>query len=143
MKFLEGFSDIPFEEIIDLYASVGWDAYGQAPERLKKAFENSTYSLFCYEGSNLVGLARSISDDAYVHFLKDLIVKPSAQRKGYGTHLIQKCHERFSHVRIHVLLTEDTERQKEFYKTVGYHNVAELKSPKLNAFLKTDEIALE
>jgi GNAT superfamily N-acetyltransferase len=41
----------------------------------------------------LVGIARTLSDFAYVGYLADLAVRASHQRQGIGTALIQKTRE--------------------------------------------------
>ena len=46
------------EEILSMYASVGWAAYTDQPEVLKKGFENSLLTLAAYEGSQLLGISR-------------------------------------------------------------------------------------
>ena len=43
-------------EILPLYESVGWTAYTDQPEVLRKGFENSLLTLAAYEGDQLLGI---------------------------------------------------------------------------------------
>ena len=44
------------DEILHLYDSVGWKAYTDHPEVLRKGFGNSLLILGAYEGEELLGL---------------------------------------------------------------------------------------
>lgn len=41
-------------EILGLYGSVGWTAYTEQPEVLRKGFEKSMLTLAAYEGEQLL-----------------------------------------------------------------------------------------
>ena len=142
-KFIHKLDEISFEKIINLYKQVGWSAYTNDPSMLKKALTNSTYLVILTEDSQLIGLARSISDDVSIHYLQDIIVSPQYQGKGFGKQLLEKCLERFSHVRTHMILTDNEERQKKFYQSLGYKNTSELKEVKLNAYVRMSGIELK
>ena len=49
-------------EILSLYASVGWTAYTDQPEVLRKGFENSMLTLAAYESNQLLGIIRVVGD---------------------------------------------------------------------------------
>lgn len=49
-------------EILRLYQSVGWTAYTDHPEVLRKGFENSMLILAAYEGDQLCGVIRTVGD---------------------------------------------------------------------------------
>ena len=69
-------------EILRLYASVGWTAYTDHPEVLKKGFENSLLTLAAYEGDQLLGIIRAVGDGHTIVFVQDILVFPEQQRKG-------------------------------------------------------------
>jgi ribosomal protein S18 acetylase RimI-like enzyme len=130
---------------VDLYNSVGWLAYttGEAKPKLKDAIRNSTYVVTAWNGGTLVGLARCLSDDVAICYLQDILIHPEYQRLGIGRMLLADCLERFAHVRMQVLMTDDEERQKMFYESMGYRNTKELKGITLNAFVKMPGMDLE
>ena len=84
------------------------------------AYENSLCILGAYEEKSLVGIIRAIGDGASVLLIQDIIVHPLYQRKGIGTKLIKAMLERYSHVYQIQLMTDDTEKTKAFYKSVGF-----------------------
>jgi GNAT superfamily N-acetyltransferase len=137
--------DVPFEPLLALYEAVGWLAYtsDQGRQDLQKAVHNATYVVSAWRGDQLIGLARTLSDDVSVFYLQDLLVHPDFQRQGIGKQLMEKCLERFRHVRMHVLVTDDEARQHQFYASMGYKNTANLHKTKLNAFVRLKGVDLE
>lgn len=114
------------KEILALYASVGWTAYTDHPETLKRGFEKSLLTLAAYEGDALLGLIRLVGDGETVIFIQDLLVCPEHQRRGVGTALVKAVLNRFSHVRQIELATDDTEKTKAFYRSCGFLPMKEI-----------------
>ena len=112
------------EEILPLYASVGWTAYTDAPNVLHRGFERSLLTLAAYEGETLVGLARAVGDGETVVLMQDLLVFPQYQRRGIGTALMRAMMERFANVRQFQLLTDDTEKTLAFYRSLGLRELS-------------------
>lgn len=77
------------EEILPLYTSVGWTAYTDAPDVLRRGFAKSLLTLAAYEGKTLVGLVRAVGDGETVVLVQDLLVLPQHQRLGIGTALMR------------------------------------------------------
>lgn len=78
------------EDFALLYKSTGWDI-DDAKEKdfLFNAINNSWYTISAYDGDNLIGFGRVISD-GYLHaFIADLIVSPNYQGKGIGKNILQ------------------------------------------------------
>lgn len=76
-------------EILRLYTSVGWTAYTDQPEVLRKGFEGSMLTLAAYEGDQLLGIIRTVGDGHTIVFVQDILVFPEHQRKGFGSALLQ------------------------------------------------------
>lgn len=113
-------------QILELYSSVGWSAYTDHPDVLRKGFEKSLLTLAAYEGDNLLGLIRTVGDGETVIFIQDLLVYPEHQRRGVGTALVNAVLNRFSHVRQIELATDDTEKTKAFYRSCGFLPMKEI-----------------
>jgi GNAT superfamily N-acetyltransferase len=143
IKIREG-AAIEYEQLLDLYDSVGWLAYTSEERRgeLEKAIQNSTYVVSAWDGKRLVGLARGLSDDVSIFYLQDVLVHPVYQRQGIGRRLLQECLRRFSHVRTKVLLTDDEGKQHEFYESMGYRNTRTLMLVRLNAYVQIEGLEL-
>ena len=112
------------EDILPLYTSVGWTAYTDAPDALRRGFEKSLLTLAAYEGKTLVGLARAVGDGETIVLMQDLLVFPQYQRRGIGTALMRAMMERFANVRQFQLLTDDTEKTLAFYRSLGLHELS-------------------
>ena len=129
--------ELPADQLLALYESVGWSAYTnevRGPE-LQDAIRNSTYVVSAWSGGTLVGLTRGLSDDSSIFYLQDILVNSKFQRKGIGKQLMNNCLERFSHVRSRVLLTDDEEKQRQFYESFGFKNIRDLSKFQVNTFV--------
>lgn len=137
-------SEIPVAELIGLYDSVGWKAYTVSERRpdLPRALRNSTYVVSAWYDGRLIGLARALSDDVSVFYLQDLLVLPGYQGQGIGTRLLRNCLERYDHVRLYVLLTEDDERARRFYESFGFRDIRDVTETPINAFVRVHGVQL-
>lgn len=77
------------DEILRLYAAVGWTAYTENRTALRQGFEHSLLVLAAYENGELIGVIRVVGDGYTVVFLQDLLVLPEKQRQGVGTALMR------------------------------------------------------
>ena len=114
------------EEILRLYASVGWTAYTEQPEALRRGFDSSLLTLAAYEGSELLGLIRVVGDGQTIVFVQDLLVFPEYQRKGIGSALLRAVLKRYENVRQIMLATDDTPKTKAFYRSMGFRELSEI-----------------
>ena len=121
------------EEIMNLYAAVGWTAYTDHPAALREGFERSLLTLAAYEGNDLLGIIRTVGDGATIVLIQDLLVWPEQQRKGVGTALIRAVLERFSGVRQIELVTDNDPGVLAFYRSLGF---AELQQLGCRGFMK-------
>jgi ribosomal protein S18 acetylase RimI-like enzyme len=137
--------ELSVEQMLALYDSVGWAAYTNEQNRAKlgTAVQNSTYVVSAWDGDNLVGLARGLSDDVSIFYLQDILVRPEFQGMGIGRELLKNCLERFSHVRTKMLLTDNQEKQLRFYESLGFKNTRHLSKVVMNAFVQMKGVRLE
>ncbi len=114
------------EEIAGLYTDVSWKAYTDDLEALQKGYENSLFILAAYEGSELLGIIRVVGDGATIIFVQDILVYKKYQRQGVGKALLQAVLGRFNKVRQIELVTDNTEKTKAFYRSVGFAELSEI-----------------
>lgn len=114
------------EEILALYESVGWTAYTENPAALRLGFSHSLLTLAAYEGDRLLGLIRTVGDGHTIVFIQDILVHPTAQRKGIGTALVKAVLDRFPLVRQVELTTDNTAKTLAFYRSLGFSPMEEL-----------------
>lgn len=113
-------------EILELYSSVGWTAYTDHPDSLRRGFENSLVILGVYTENDLVGILRAVGDGETIVFIQDILVHPDYQRRGLGTALLKEALSRYSHVRQIQLATDNTEKTKAFYRSCGFRELSEI-----------------
>ena len=123
MLKLQEYNTYVEQEILALYNSVRWTNYTSQPQILEIAYKNSLYILAAYVDSKLVGIIRAVGDGSSIVFLQDLIVLPEYQRKGIGTRLMKSTLDKFARTYQIVLLTEKTEKNICFYRSLGLLNV--------------------
>ena len=92
---IEEYTTYQESEVLALYGSVGWTAYTEQPEALRRGFAGSLLTLAARENGTLVGLLRAVGDGCTVVLVQDLLVRPDHQRRGIGTALMQAALERF------------------------------------------------
>lgn len=107
------------EQILALYEDVGWTSYTDEPDLLMKAIENSQKVWTLWEGEKLIGLARTIGDGATICYLQDILLLKAYQGRGLGGYLLKEIMKENKKIRQFVLLTDDTEKTKGFYKKLG------------------------
>ena len=113
------------QDILRLYASVGWTAYTAQPDTLLRGFERSLLTLAAWEADELLGLVRAVGDGETIVLIQDLLVFPEHQRKGVGTALMQEMLRRFQHVRQVELLTDNSPQTIAFYRSLGLRPLQE------------------
>lgn len=125
MKIIE-YASYNEQEILSLYASVGWTAYTEHPDTLRRGFENSLLILGAYEGEQLAGIIRAVGDGHTVVFVQDILVFPDFQRKGIGSALLRAVLDRYSNVRQIELTTDNTEKLLHFINPWAFPNFRKL-----------------
>ena len=114
------------DEILGLYASVGWTAYTGDPETLKNGFAHSLLVLAAYENEQLLGIVRAVGDGNTIVFIQDILVSKEYQRGGVGSALLKAVSERYPHVRQFELVTDNTEQTIAFYRSMGFRELSEI-----------------
>ncbi|WP_380169329.1 GNAT family N-acetyltransferase [Jannaschia sp. R86511] len=126
------------DEVVTLYASVGWTAYTDHPDTLAVAVAGSTHVVTARSDGRLVGLARVVSDGASICYLQDVLVHPRARRSGVGRRLVEAVLAPYEHVRQKVLLTDDEPGQRAFYESLGYRETRDHGDGSIRAFVRFD-----
>lgn len=120
------YKEIILEEILELYRNVEWSNYYNNPGMVEKAFLNSLYIYGAYDNDKLIGFIRIVGDGYSIIYIQDIVVKKIYQRQGIGTRLLSDVLNKYLNVYQKVLLTDNTEKTKSFYKTIGFSNVEEI-----------------
>lgn len=113
------------EQVLALYNDAGWTSYTDEPDLLMKAIKNSLKVWTLWEGEKLIGLARIVGDGSTICYLQDILILKSYQGRGFGSDLLKEIIKENQHIRQFVLLTEDSEKTKGFYKKLGLSEVGD------------------
>jgi GNAT superfamily N-acetyltransferase len=107
-------SDISWEEVAGTLRSVGMASYD--PALHKKAFENSALVVFVFDGRQMIGFGRALSDHAYQAVLYDIAVITEYQGKGVGKLIFEGISSRLK--RCNIMLYASPGREG-FYERFG------------------------
>lgn len=87
---------------------------------LKNSYANSLKILGAYNNEKLLGIIRVVGDGHSVVLIQDILVYPEYQRQGIGTALLKQILQEYKQVYQKHLLTENTEKAIQFYKSLGF-----------------------
>lgn len=112
------------DQILNLYANVGWTAYTKDPDLLERAMAKSLKLWTLWDDDQVIGLGRVVGDGESIIYIQDLLVLDNYQKMGLGTRLIQAILEEYKSIRQIVLLTDNTSKNIDFYKKNGLVEVS-------------------
>ncbi|HJA90450.1 MAG TPA: GNAT family N-acetyltransferase [Candidatus Jeotgalibaca merdavium] len=118
---------ISIDSLTQLYQSVGWRNYYKAPAIMSQLLPGAWHYISAWEEDQLVGLIRTISDGCYILYIQDILVHPDYQRQAIGTSLMKQMLERAKDMQQIILTTDDTERTIQFYQSLGFKTMQDLK----------------
>ena len=111
------------DDLNGLYSDAGWTSYTKDLPKLQQAVANSWYVITAWEGAELVGLIRAISDGLTIAYIQDILVRNRCQSQGIGSQLMRRMLTEVSHIRQVVLITDDDEWNKgtlSWYEARGF-----------------------
>jgi aralkylamine N-acetyltransferase len=108
---------IDWNQVSQLIDKVGWT--DRDPEEMKQAFSKSSYTVFVFEGDQLIAMGRSVDDGRYYAILADIIVDPDHQGKQLGDIVVNTLTEQLKDFNF-VTLTSSTYKADRFYKRLGF-----------------------
>ena len=103
MKIIE-YQTYREEEILPLYASVGWTAYTDDIDKTIRAIKGSARIVTAWDDTALVGLGRAITDGESIVYVQDLLVLGAYRCRGIGSALLQRLLAPYSSVRMTCLV---------------------------------------
>jgi len=89
--------------------------------RLQKMLDNGDILITAWDGDQLVGIARSITDYSYCCYLSDLAVNKSYQSLGIGKELVRQTQLQISEEVALILLSSPI--AMEFYPHIGFQKI--------------------
>jgi GNAT superfamily N-acetyltransferase len=113
-------NDLDLDQVIELYnaSTLGERRPVDDREIMSAMLHHANLVVTAWDGDLLVGIARTLSDFAYVGYLADLAVRASHQRQGIGAALIQKTREQMGPRSMLVLLSAP--KAVAYYPKIGF-----------------------
>jgi len=113
-------NDLDLDQVIELYnaSTLGERRPVDDREIMSAMLRHANLVVTAWDEDLLVGIARTLSDFAYVGYLADLAVRASHQRQGIGTALIQKTREQMGPRSMLVLLSAP--KAAAYYPKIGF-----------------------
>jgi len=137
--------DMDLEAVISLYreSTLGERRPVNNRRVMQDMMEHADLIVSAWDGSRLVGLARTLTDFSYVAYLADLAVHAEYQKQGIGKELIEHTRRVLKPTCFLTLLAAP--KANDYYPKVGFtHNprawvLAPMEDPKVIRPIKSDE----
>ena len=112
-------NDLDLDAVIELYraSTLGERRPVEDRERMKLMLANANLVVTAWEGEQLVGIARSMSDFSYATYLSDLAVRLSHQKHGIGRELIRRTQKQGGKATV-ILLSAP--KAVDYYPRIGF-----------------------
>jgi predicted N-acetyltransferase YhbS len=81
-------------QVTTLYNNAGLPRPTHDEERIRKMYDNSNLIITAWDGDELVGVCRCITDWYWSCYLADLAVEPGYQKEGIGKKLVALTKEK-------------------------------------------------
>ena len=109
------------EAYFRLFETTGWnDEYHARPEDLERANRNSRFVAAVYDGPELVGFGRVMTDGVLHAMVYDMIVKPERQGEGIGRMILSRLVRRCRELGINDIQLFCATGKREFYEKNGF-----------------------
>jgi predicted N-acetyltransferase YhbS len=116
-------AQITAAQAIDLYirSGLGERRPVDNPKTFESMLKNANLTITAWDGDQLIGISRSLTDFEYVAYLADLAVDQKYQRQGIGKQLIEETKTRLGLNCMIVLLAAP--KANDYYQHIGFeHN---------------------
>lgn len=109
------------EQIIELYENAGLPRPTHDKERIGKMYANANLIISAWNGNQLVGVSRAITDWVWSCYLADLAVRNDYKASGIGRQLVKLTKEKVGAQSMVLLLSVPT--AMEYYPKIGMEKV--------------------
>ena len=104
-----------------LFQTTGWNEnYQLSADELIQALNSSWYLLAAYNGHQLVGFGRLVSDGVIHAMIYELIVLPEYQGQGIGGNILERLVEKCKETGVRDIQLFCARGKREFYEKRGF-----------------------
>jgi len=111
------------QQVNNLYTSVKWTGYTNDLPKLLRAISKSDLVISAWNGEELVGLIRALTDEETVAYIQDILVFPAYNKQGVGSQLMRRMLAELKGIRQIVLMTDQGEASlplHDWYRSFGF-----------------------
>ena len=121
IAYREG-NDLDLDQVIELYvaSTLGERRPVADSDRMEAMLRHGNLVITAWDGAKLIGIARSLTDFAYVAYLSDLAVHLDYQKQGIGKELIRRTQARLHPQAMLLLLAAPA--AVDYYPKIGFHH---------------------
>jgi ribosomal protein S18 acetylase RimI-like enzyme len=106
---------------LELFQTTGWnELYHVGARELEAGLKKSWYCLSAYEGAQLVGFGRLLSDGILYAVIFDMIVATRYQGRGIGSKILRLLLEKCNQAGIRDILLFSAKQKAGFYRKFGF-----------------------
>ncbi|MEO6903155.1 MAG: GNAT family N-acetyltransferase [Bacteroidia bacterium] len=109
------------DDVITIFKDSGIDRPINDSIRMKNILDNSNLIVTAWDGIELIGIARSITDYHYCCYLSDIAVKKKYQKAGIGRSLIEITQNTVGDQTMLILIATNT--TMEYYQKSGFDKI--------------------
>jgi predicted GNAT family acetyltransferase len=135
ITYKEDLVGVDWEEIKAKVAIDDFDN-GRTPEQLKASFENSFATCIAYEGEQIIGKARALSDQVCNAYIVDVWTYSPYRGRGIASQILNLLMEKLRGQHIYLFTDQHT---VDFYKHLGFKEWGIGLGRVVGEWLKTEE----
>lgn len=105
-------------QVSELFISSGIKRPVDDLERIQSMIDHADVTITAWDGEQLVGIARAITDFSYCCYLSDLAVCKKFQKQGIGKQLVERLRDHLGEQVSFVLLSAPS--AMEYYPGIGF-----------------------
>ena len=109
------------QQIIAVYDASGIIRPTDDYARIEKMYANSNLIISAWDGEELIGIARSLTDFCFAYYLSDLAVRQAYQKEGVGRSLIELTQKEIGEQTALILLSAPAAMG--YYPKVGFEPI--------------------
>jgi len=109
------------EQFWDLFQTTGWnDTYHLSPQELFRAVSTNWFAVSAFDGDELVGFGRVVSDGILHAMIYEMIVLPEYQGQGIGAQILRQLVQRCLEANIRDIQLFCARGKRGFYENYGF-----------------------
>ncbi|RMA91238.1 GNAT family N-acetyltransferase [Priestia megaterium] len=109
------------EQAAEVFVHSGIKRPVQDLDRIQRMLDHASLTITAWNGSELIGIARALTDFSYCCYLSDLAVVKHYQKQGIGTQLIKHVQSEIGEETALILLSAPSAMN--YYPKAGFHQI--------------------